>query len=46
VAVVHKEIIESYRRKVYELDEEWFEDNIDRFPGGRKIRTAIRLEVY
>ena len=42
----YKEIIESYRRKVYDLDEEWFEDNIDRFPGGRKIMAAIRLEVY
>ncbi len=32
----YKEIIGSYRRKLYELDEEWLEDNIDRFPGGRK----------
>ena len=42
----YKEIITSYRYRVYDLDEEWFEDNIDRFPGSRKIMTAIRLEVY
>ena len=42
----YKEIITSYRNRVYDLDEEWFEDNIDRFPGSRKIMTAIRLEVY
>lgn len=42
----YKEIISSYRNKIYDLDAEWFEDNINQFPGSKKIMDAIQLEVY
>ena len=42
----YKEIINSYRNRIYELDEEWFEDNIKKFPGSKKIMNTIQLEVY
>jgi len=42
----YKEIISSYRNKIYDLDEEWFEDNVSKFPGSKKIMDAIQLEVY
>ena len=42
----YKEIISSYRNKIYDLDAEWFEDNIEKFPGSKKIMNAIQLEVY
>lgn len=42
----YKEIISNYRNKVYELDEEWFEENISKFPASKKIFDTIQLEVY
>ena len=42
----YKEIINSYRNKIYDLDEELFEDNVGKFPGSKKIMNAIKLEVY
>ena len=39
----YKEIIASYRNKIYALDEEWFEDNVQKFPGSKKIMNAIQL---
>lgn len=42
----YKEIIASYRNKIYDLDEEWFEDNVGKFPASKKIMNAIQLEVY
>ena len=42
----YKEIISNYRNKIYELDEEWFEENIGKFPGSKKLFDTIQLEVY
>lgn len=42
----YKEIMGNYRNKIFELDEEWLEDNIPKFPGSKKIANAIRLEVF
>lgn len=42
----YKEIISSYRNKIYDLDEKWFEDNLGKFPASKKIMEVIRLEVY
>ena len=42
----YKEIISNYRNKIYELDEEWFEENIEKFPGSKKLFDTIQLEVY
>lgn len=42
----YKEIINNYRNKIYELDEEWLEDNVGKFPGSKKIMNTIQLEVY
>ena len=42
----YKEIISNYRNKIYELDEEWFEENIEKFPGSKKLFDIIQLEVY
>lgn len=42
----YKEIMGNYRNKIFELDEEWLEDNVPKFPGSKKIMNAIRLEVF
>ncbi|MBP3562074.1 MAG: hypothetical protein J6J67_06200 [Treponema sp.] len=42
----YKEIITNYRNKIFELDEEWIEDNIEKFPSAKKIMNTIQLEVY
>ena len=42
----YKEIISNYRNKIYELDEGWFEENIGKFPGSKKLFDTIQLEVY
>lgn len=42
----YKEIMGNFRNKIFELDEEWLEDNVSKFPGSKKIMNAIRLEVF
>lgn len=42
----YKEIISNYRNKIFELDEEWLEENIERFSGSKKLFDTIQLEVY
>ena len=38
----YKEIISNYRNKIYELDEEWLEENIGKFSGRKKIFDTIQ----
>lgn len=41
----YKEIISNYRNKTYELDIQWLEENVSKFPASKKIMDAVQLEV-
>lgn len=41
----YKEIVSNYRNKTYELDIQWLEENVSKFPGAKKIMDIIQLEV-
>mgnify|MGYP006916132913 CR=1 FL=1 len=42
----YKEIVANYRNKVYELDVQWLEENVTRFPASKKIMDTIQLEIF
>lgn len=42
----YKEIISNYRNKTYELDIQWLEENVLKFPASKKIMDNIQLEVF
>ena len=41
----YKEIVSNYRNKTYELDIQWLEENVSKFPAAKKIMDNIQLEV-
>ena len=41
----YKEIVSNYRNKTYELDIQWLEENVSKFPASKKIMDAVQLEV-
>lgn len=41
----YKEIVSNYRNKTYELDIQWLEENVSKFPAAKKIMDAVQLEV-
>ena len=41
----YKEIVSNYRNKTYELDIQWLEENVSKFPAAKKIMDSIQLEV-
>ena len=42
----YKEIVSNYRNKTYELDIQWLEENVSKFPASKKIMDIIQLEVF
>lgn len=42
----YKEIVSNYREKTYELDVQWLEENVTKFPASNKIMDTIQLEVF
>lgn len=42
----YKEIVSNYRNKIYQLDVQWLEENVLKFPASKKIMDSIQLEVF